>query len=133
MINHGVNTNLHLIVLNINMRKFYTQFYKEKITIFEVEVRKVTGVEDPSVMWLKEGEYKAKVLSPSCLLEKDQQGKITNPVWFSHIFNDSLDEAKASAKKSVVDSFNRNLLKFGKEFSEQEVEDKVSAIEVIML
>lgn len=47
------------------MRKFVFHHKKGIPAIVEVELEKLTQADDPSVGWLRPGEYKARILRPT--------------------------------------------------------------------
>ena len=98
------------------MRKFTILFKKGVTTLQEVEVEYVTAMQDPSIMWLKPGEYKAKVLKPESLYEKQDDGSLTPPVWYSFAFYNSEEDARKQAEYDIEQEMKRVARKSHKEF-----------------
>lgn len=125
------------------MKKFYVQYDKGKPSILEVEIEMLTALEDISVSFLPAGEYKARVLNPKSFYEKEG-AKLVPPIYHSHAFLDSIEDAKIQAKRGILCFLERNFIKNKIDFSKEEVdnfystlnveiEKLSSAIEVIML
>lgn len=116
------------------MHKFIILHSKDKGTsITEVEVEMISSVEDPSVMWLPKGEYKARVLEPASLYEKTPQGSLVAPVWHSHAFYETAQHAWTVAEEQIRAGFERELRKFGIAYTEQQVQEKLSQIREVKL
>lgn len=111
------------------MRKFIIQSGRGKTSVMEVECEIITAVEDPSVLWLEPGEYRARVVAPATLKEKD--GKA--PIWYSYNFSDDLASARKKCESFVRGEFEFNLRKYGTEFTEEEVQKVLSEVETVML
>jgi hypothetical protein len=104
-----------------------------KTSIMEVEIELVTAVEDPSVKWLPEGEYKARVTTPMSLYDKQEDGSLTPPVWYSHAFSWTIHQAWARAERMLREEFQRGLVKYNRPFSEEDVQSKLAEIQEILL
>lgn len=122
------------------MRKYTVQCKRGKTSIVEVEIEVIKALEDPSVMWLNPGEYKARVLKPTSFhlkIERLVDGKketVMEPdVWCWHAFHESLAEAETYSESLVAHEFDFNLRKYGTTFGEADVAAAISAIEVIPL
>ena len=122
------------------MRKFTIQCKKGSTSIMEVEIEVIKPLEDPSVMWLQSGEYRARVLLPKSFhqkIERTVDGKketVTVPdVWCWHAFYDSLEAAQAQAKYLTTHSFEFDLRKYGTTFTQEDVDAALSSIDVVML
>lgn len=111
------------------MRKFYIHFGKAKTSILEVDIEKILGIG----VGLFPGEYRAKVLAPAILLEKTPSGEVQYPIYFSHAFHDSVEDAKKELEKNIRLGFERDLKKHGKTYSESDVIEKLAAVDVTML
>jgi hypothetical protein len=111
------------------MRKFIIELAHGKTNIQEVEIEIVTPLEDPSVMWLPQGEYRAHVVKPRVFTEKD--GK--KSVWCSFVFCDDLETAKVKAEHMIRDSFEFELRKYSTEFTEEQVQTALAEVQVVML
>ena len=115
------------------MRKFFIHSHKGSTSILEIEIRKLGGLDDPSVMWLQPGEFKVKVLSPASLLEKTATGQVVHPNYYSHSIYDSVEDAKIKLTQQLTDAAVREFKKHGTPYSDQEILDRVSSIEIKML
>lgn len=112
------------------------------MTIVEVEGEKVSSLEDPSVMWLPEGEFRFRIAKPEFLHEpretKKADGskeKIMLPaVYHSHAIYLSLEEAREAAKKLVVGEFEFAVRKKRIEsYTTADVEGRLSEIQELKL
>ena len=106
------------------MQKFFIYISRGVKSIIEVECEKVFSSE----ACLKEGEYKAKILAPSILLDKE-----VPTIFYSHCLYDSLEEAKRELEKQTREMFERDLRKHGITYTEESVQDVLSAVPVLML
>ena len=119
------------------MKKFTIHVRRNEHTIYEVECEKLQPIDDPSVMWLKEDEYKARVTAPEALLEKKVEGDkttFTQPVWCSHAFYDTVLEAETRCAKDI----RHEMVEFAMQkrraaASEEEIRAEVAKIKVVML
>jgi hypothetical protein len=110
-------------------------------TVVEVEGEMIQGVEDPSVLWLPEGEFRFRIMKPEFLYEpaeiKKEDGtkeKITvPPVYHSHVIYASVDQARAEAERLVRAGFEFAERKRDVPFTDQEVKAKVCEITEILL
>jgi len=104
-------------------------------SLVEVEIEIIQGVEDPSVMWMPKGEYKARVMSPTWLYEakSDKDKTLVPPIWYPHAFYLTIDEARGAAEKMIRGEFEFAKRKRGIEFTEEEVLSKCAEIKEIML
>lgn len=100
------------------MRKFTIISRKGTTTLQEVEVEILSPIDDPSVMWLGKGEYKARILAPESLhqkVEREVNGKkeivLVPDVWCWHAFYDSEEAARAKAEKEIQTEFERQARK----------------------
>jgi hypothetical protein len=122
------------------MKKFVVQSKKGKTVITEVECELVTPMEDPSIMWIPNWEYMAKILKPTSFhmkFEKQVEGKkeivLVPDVWYSHAFFNSLVDATKYAERIIKESFEFEARKYGKEFSVIDVLAAIKEIEVVLL
>lgn len=123
------------------MRKFIVYSKKGKTSVMEVECELIHTLEDTSIMYLKSGEYKARILSPTLFHQKVEKitedgKKITTlvpDVWFSHSFYETIELAKIKAESLVLYEFEFGLQKHGASFSEEDVQAGIQAIEIVML
>jgi len=117
------------------MRKFVVQSKRGEVSISEVEVEIVSPLDDPSVMWLKPGEYMARILRPTSFHMKHEKmvdGKrevvLTPDVWFSHSFFETQGEALKYAEKLIEHEFEFNLRKYGKTYTDTDIAAAFMAI-----
>ena len=115
------------------MRKYIIHSPKGKTSIVEVECELISGLEDSSVMQFSNGEFKAKILAPNFLFELNNAGKSISPTYYSHAFYDNEVDAKVQAEKDIRSLFERDLLKKGTEYSEEEVQAKLLSIQTLLL
>lgn len=123
------------------MRKFVVYSRKGPTSILEVEVELITALEDPSIMWaLQPGEFRARILKPILFhqkIEKEVEGKkevtLVPDVWYSHSFYETLEDAHAAAAKLARSSFEFELRKYGKAYTEEDIQAEVSTIKIVML
>lgn len=116
------------------MRKFYIHTERgAKTSIIEVEAELITAMEDPSIQWLPEGEYRARILAPKSLYEKQEDGSLIPPVWHSWALAWTQHQAMAWVSKMVHDDMQRALEKHDVAYTEQDVQNKIDQIEVIFL
>ncbi len=110
--------------------------------IVEVEGEVISPMEDPSVMWLKEGEYRFRIMLPESLYEA-QEGKQSDgskkkvmvpTVYHSHAIYSNLAEAQAAAKRMIKSGLDFEVRK-GRlaSYTEEELEAKCAEIQTIML
>lgn len=116
------------------MKKF-TIIYRKGVTVLqEVELELIQPLEDPSLLWsLKPAEYKARVLKPNSLYEKQSDGKLTAPVWYSHAFYSSEEEARTHAEQDITAEFQRTAQKSNTEFDVVACLARCKEIQVIIL
>ena len=117
------------------MRKFYLHYQKDSTSVVEVECEIITGMEDPSVMWLPPGEFRARVVAPTYLYERKKDSKeLIPPVWYTHAFYDSIELAMQQAEKDIRNGFERDIAKHKIEsYTEEDVKAKLAEITVVML
>lgn len=89
------------------MRKFVIRYSKQDTLIMEVEVEKIPAIEDLSVMFLKPGEWKGKILKPESLYEKSNlpQGNLIPPISCWWAFHDDVESAKETLRQSCKSGF----------------------------
>lgn len=123
------------------MRKFYIHNKRGATSIMEVEVQVVTPLEDCSVLWLKPGEYKARITEPQSLLlkvEKIVDGKkevsFVPDVFCWHAFYETVEEAREVVAKNTrfeMQTFAEN--KHRAIATDEEVAAAIAAVQVEML
>ena len=100
--------------------------------IVEVEGEIVTGLQDPSVMWLPKGEFLFKIVRPESLHETHD--KVTTlPVYYSHSIFDSLDSARQKAELMITSGFEFELRKHQVSYTPEQVAEKIAGIQEVML
>lgn|SRR5574337_752423 len=111
-------------------------------TIMEVEGEIVTPAEDPSVMWLPEGECRFRITKPESLFET-QETKLPDgskkkvmvpPVYHSHAIYWGKPDAKLAAERMVQSGLDFEVRK-GRlaSYTEEELQVKYAEIQTIML
>jgi len=117
------------------MRKFIVHTKGETISILEVEGEVVSGVEDPSVVWLLDGEFKFRILKPEFLYEpgKAKDKTLMPPIYCSHSVYWTANQAWVMAAKIIREQFEFAKRKTGAEFTEEQVVEKYKEIKEIFL
>jgi len=119
------------------MRKFVINSKKGATSIYEVECEKITPLEDSSVLYSFNGEYKARILKPAIFHEKEDsstKAKLVPVIWHSYAFYDSLEAARAVAEKNMMyDMVEFAISKNRTPATKEEVAAAIAAIEVIYL
>lgn len=91
-------------------------------------------MEDPSVMWMSSGEYKARLVSPDWLHEiRDGSTEKVAPIYYNFALFFSINEAKLAAAKMIRAEFDFNLRKYGTKFTEEDILAKFEEIEEVLL
>jgi hypothetical protein len=111
-------------------------------SVVEIEGEVILAVEDPSIMWLPEGEFKFRVMAPEALYEPQEvkqadgsKKKVMVPtVYHSHAIYQSAAEAQLAAEKMVQMSLDFDVRK-GRisSYTEEELKSKLAEIQTIML
>lgn len=123
------------------MRKFVFQHKKEIPVITEVEIEKLTPMDDPSVAWLKPGEYKARIILPTTfhmkvekkLADGSRQITMEPDSWHSHAFYDTIEDAEAYASRIIREGYEFALRKHQQSYTEEEVSHTISKIQIVRL
>lgn len=111
-------------------------------TILEVEGEKISAMEDPSVLWLKEGEFWFRILKPESLYESTEtkmpdgskKKVMVPPVYFSAGVYPSLEEARTVAQFMVKASMDFEVRKKRIEsYSEEDLQKKLAEIKEVLL
>lgn len=107
-------------------------------TIVEVDGEYVTGVEDPSIMWMAEGEFLFRILKPESLYESQDGSKgkdkvMVPPIYCSHSIFSTLHEAKLKAFAAIQHSFEFVKRKDKVDYTHEQVVAKCDEIQEIML
>ena len=104
--------------------------------IVEVEGEMITAMEDPSVMWLPNYEFRFRISKPEFVYEsREVAGKniLVPPVYHSHATYPSSIEALVGANNMVFQQFLFVKRKTGVDFTEDQVNAKCKEIQVIYL
>ena len=105
--------------------------------IVEVEGEMITGLEDPSVMWLPEGEYKFRIMKPDALYEQKEapgakEKTMVPPIYYSHALF-TIHEARAAADRLVIQSFEFAKRKTKVDYTHEQVAARRAEIQEVML
>ena len=109
--------------------------------IVEIEGEVITAQEDTSVMWMRNGEYRFRILKPEALYEpkeiKKEDGSkakvMVPPIYYGHFLYSTVEGARLAARQTVVNGFEYELRKTGTNYIAQQVEEKCKEIQEIML
>ncbi len=110
--------------------------------VLEVEGELIAAVEDPSVMWLPEGEFKFRITAPEALYEPKEipqpsgppKKEMVPPVYHSHACYWTVHGAQAAAERMVRSEMQFEIRKGRMEsFTEEELKAKYAEIQTIML
>lgn len=115
------------------MKKFVVHSIKGVTSIMEVECRVVTALQDPSVMFIPAGEYKAEILNPVALYEKQSDGSLRSPVYYSHSLHETVEAAMVAAKKGLEESYRRTCHKCNMDVDGQTLEEILAKITTVTL
>lgn len=118
------------------MRKFVIHTLKGDTSIIEVECERITGREDPSVMWLPAGEYTVKITAPQSLLTKKVVGKETTlepTIYYSHGVFDSEEAAVTASHLLMRKTIELRAMKSKTAFKEEDVTAEIEKIKVVKL
>ena len=83
-------------------------------------------------MFLKPGEYKARILRPIFFHEEKDKALIPK-VCHSWMFHDSIEEARIASAEMIRQSFLNRLHKYGEQYTPEQVDEAISRIEVLTL
>jgi hypothetical protein len=105
-------------------------------TVVEIEGELVSAMEDPSVAWLPEGEFRFRINHPTFLHEpqeiKQPDGSkktvMVPSVYHSHAVYWTTDQAHSVAERLVRQAFDFALRKYGTPFTREEVKQKYQEI-----
>jgi len=109
--------------------------------ILEVEGEIVLPLEDPSVMWLPNGEFFFRILKPNFLYESreiigaDRSRKkiLVPPIYHSSSVYSNYDQAFSKAEKMIRDGFELDFRKKGIPINDEDVLSKCKKIQQILL
>jgi len=106
---------------------------KDTLSIVEVEGKKVSALEDPSVMWLLPNEYLVKITKPSFLLQEAKDKKLVPAIYHSHAIYLNVLDAHIAAGKMLEEHHKLMFQKNGQVIPESKLVEKCSKIPVIYL
>jgi hypothetical protein len=109
--------------------------------VVEVEGEMIAGIEDPSIMWLPQGEFRFRITQPNFLYEPQEVRRpggikekvMVPPVYHSHAVYWTTHQAHVAAEHMVRHSFEFIKRKTGVDFTEQQVKEKCKEITEILL
>lgn len=110
--------------------------------VMEVEGEHIQAVEDPSVMWLPEGEFKFRIMAPEALYEPKEipqsagppKKEMVPPVYHSHGIYWNVHQAMVHAERMVKSGLAYEIRKGQREtYTEEELKAKLAEIQTIML
>lgn len=130
------------------MRQFVIVVRKGERTIYEVECEKLTHMDDPSILWMQPGEWKARITAPQELYEKQTVKKVmadgsltvttdtvmVPPVWCWHGFYDSLSRAQIVCELNT--RFELGVFAESKRrepATEEQIQAELAKVKVVML
>lgn len=113
----------------------------DDMSIVEVEGERIIALEDPSIMWLPKDEFRFRIFKPEFLYEPSEIKKpdgakikvMVPTIYCSHAIYFSFADAKIASEKLVRKSFEFSKIKYKIDFTEEEVQAKISTIKTIML
>src|SRR5271165_3876860 len=107
------------------MRRFAVQHNRGQTSVMEIEIQILSAMEDSSVLWLPEGEFKARIVAPTSLYDQDG----LPPIWYSHAIYWNVHQAWVRAERDVRSGFDFNLRKYGTPYTEEDVKAKLATIQ----
>lgn len=108
-----------------SMIKFIPQTIKGQTSVYEIEVKPVTLLEDPSLSWrAKPGEILYKVISPKNFAEEK---------WWSFYMYDSAEKALEVASGLLNENAARTARKDHTELDEANLSERIAAITLVNL
>lgn len=96
--------------------------------LIEVEGEIVSALEYPSVLLLPAGEFRFKIMAPKFL--HDVYG---SAIYYSHAIYKDASVARLVAERMVVEELEFSKRKYKTEYSQEDLENKISKIEEIKL
>lgn len=110
--------------------------------VLEVEGEMIAAVEDPSVMWLPEGEFRFRIMKPEALYEpkevEQEDGSMKKvmvpPVYHSHGIYWTVHQAAVAAEHILRQELEFEIRKGRIEsYTQEELKAKYAEIQTIML
>lgn len=105
--------------------------------VLEVEGELVQSLDDPSIMWLPEGEFMFRIMAPEALYESREIHQLSGPpkkemvppVYHSHACYWTVHGAMAAAERMVRAGLEFDIRKLRKdEFTEEELAAKIQSL-----
>lgn len=115
------------------MKKFATFLVRNKPTIYEVEVERISAVEDPSIMWSPDDAKPFRILSPESLYERRLDGIMAPPVVYVHSLFDSVTEATTWYKHTIESTTKARAERHSVELSANDLKAMLAEISVIRM
>lgn len=107
------------------IKKFAPHSLRDQTSIYEIEVKPVSLLEDPSLVWRAQPrEVYYKVVSPK---------QFAGEKWWSFFMYDSEEEALAMATSRVNEEATRDARKAHIEIDQEKLTAKLSSIKIISL
>lgn len=97
-------------------------------SVLEVDIEKVSALEDFGIILLPDGEFKAKIISPTFLSD----GK-SAAIYYSWELFSYKAQAILQAKQMVRSNFEFEYRKYKKPFTEDEVKNRIAEIKEVLL
>lgn len=119
------------------MRKFTVSSKKGELTIYELDVKVLTALDDAGTMFLKPGEYMARILKPESFhmkREKVVDGKketwLEPDVWYSHALYDDYNDALQAAGKLIEHEYAFRLRKYNEAYTDVDIAAAMLALKL---
>ena len=119
------------------MRKFTVSSKRGELIIYELDVQVLTALDDAGTMFLKPGEYMARILKPESFhmkRERTVDGKketyLEPDVWYSHALYDTYGEALQATSTLIEQEFAFKLRKYGTAYSDVDVAAALLALKL---
>ena len=110
--------------------------------VMEVEGEMIQALEDVSIMWLPEGEFKFRITAPEALYEPKEipqpvgpaKKEMVPPVYHSHACYWTVHQAMVHAERMVKSGLEFEIRKKVREsYTDEELKAKYAEIQTIML
>lgn len=127
MSKHSIASNTNRT--EISKKMFAILCRKNETTIYEVEIEKISSIEDPSVLWLKDEEFKARIVKPSVFA--DSHGPT---IYYSHALYSSEEEARMALEKEMrYEMTEFQLRKKGEVMEEEDIQDAIAEVKTVFI
>lgn len=110
--------------------KFVVHNLRGKTNVVQVRCEEITPLHTEMSFPVSIGE-KVKIHAPDFLLDRRPDGKLVPSVWFTNGVYDTEKEALAKAKSDIRSIFERDRLKKGVAFTEEDVQAKLATVRTI--